>query len=58
MTKQELLDGLEGLKDMLNDGGKYQVETLKGAVRELVPDAEAVEDEPKPPRRRFSGDIQ
>lgn len=36
MTKQEVLDGLDGLKDLLNDGGKAQVEGLKAGVRGLV----------------------
>lgn len=40
MTKDELLNGLEGLKDLVNDGGKSQIDAFKAAVREMVPETE------------------
>ncbi len=49
MTKEELLGGLEGLKELVNDGGKVQIEGLKAAVRELVSDA--VSEEAAPAKR-------
>jgi hypothetical protein len=36
MNKQEVLDGLEGLKDLTNDSGKKAVESLKAAVGKLT----------------------
>lgn len=32
MTKQEILDGLEGLKDLVNHIGKSQIDALKAGV--------------------------
>jgi len=35
MTKQEILDALEGLKDYVNDHGKRQIDALKGGIMGL-----------------------
>ena len=57
MTKEELLNGLEGLKDLVNDGGKSQINTFKAAVREMVPDLNP-DDQPvnaQPVTSKFMG---
>lgn len=35
MTKQEILDSLEGLKDYVNDTGKRSIDGIKAAVSTL-----------------------
>lgn len=35
MTKQEIIDALEGLKDFINDNGKRSIDSLKTAVAGL-----------------------
>lgn len=35
MTKQEILDSLEGLKDYVNDTGKRSIDGIKAAVSAL-----------------------
>lgn len=35
MTKQEILDGLEGLKDMVNHVGKQAIDAIKAGVMGL-----------------------
>lgn len=45
MTKQDILDGLEALKDLVNVNGKVQLDNLKAGVmglEERVPDPPAV----------------
>lgn len=53
MTKQQILDGLEGLKELINANGKIQIDGLKAAImmlEEVIPEmvqkeVEAQEDE-------------
>lgn len=53
MTKQEILDGLEGLKDLVNNNGKAQLDALKASVMGLeepvvvVPEP-VIEKKPEP----------
>ena len=48
MTKQEILDGLEGLKDMVNNNGKVQIDALKAGVTGLLEPEPLREIEPEP----------
>ncbi len=34
MTKQEILDALEGLKDFVNSAGKQSIDGIKAAIRQ------------------------
>lgn len=42
MTKQEILDGLEGLKDMVNHVGKQTIDALKAGVSGLEESAAVI----------------
>lgn len=65
MTKDEIVAGLEGLKDLVNDNGKRSLDVLKAAVKtldvreakpaeEVVPESYQVpEEEPVKPEPSF-----
>lgn len=51
MTKQEILDSLEGLKDLTNDSGKRTIDGIKAAVMGLLEPGHTkkeVEQKPEP----------
>ena len=40
MTKQQILDALEGLKDLTNDSGKREIDAVKAGILFLQEDPE------------------
>lgn len=52
MTKQEILNGLEGLKDMVNYNGRAAIDALKVAVMGLMelPPIQPVPPQTPPPQ--------
>lgn len=46
MTKLEIIAGLEGLKDFVNDNGKKQIDGLKAAVNTLEDASAGKKDAP------------
>lgn len=45
MTKQEILDALESMKEMTNDSGKRSLDAIKAGVRGLLELPEPVHQE-------------
>lgn len=65
MTLDEILSGLEGLKDFVNDHQKPHIDALKAGVRALVEkveapvvqEAEVVESKPEVPQEEVKEDF-
>ncbi len=49
MTKQEILDALEGLKDSTNHAGKQSIDGIKAGVRALLEPGPDIAVKPTPP---------
>lgn len=51
MTKQQILEALEGLKELTNDNGKRTIDAVKAGIHFLQEEPEAPGPQPEPTRR-------
>lgn len=49
MNKQQILEALEGLKELTNDNGKRTIDAVKAGIHFLQEEAQVAQ--PEPPRR-------